>query len=296
MTLREAFFFAAHSPRRGTMYGMMALAVAAWSAGSAVWAQAPADSGKVDPLAIIRRASQNEMRASNDGHPYRYKLRKIDEGKITTKLLIETTDGDVARLVAVEDKPLDDDANKTELDRLNNILAHPEIQAHRHQKEKEDGDRANEMIRLLPDAFIYKFAGMEPGPNGPAYRLTFEPNPNFTPPDREAEVYHGMEGEIWIDQGQERMVKLQTHLISDVNFGWGILGKLYKGGSVLVEQKDVGSHHWETTHFTLSITGKALMVKTLSFHTTEDSSNFEPVPPKTSSGDAVRMLKAANVK
>jgi hypothetical protein len=37
--------------------------------------------------------------------------------------------------------------------------------------------------------------------------------------------------------GQERIVKLDAHLIDDVNFGWGILGKLYKGGSLTIEQK-----------------------------------------------------------
>jgi len=243
-----------------------------------------------DPVALVRRASQNELKSAHGNHPYRYQLRKVDENKITIKQIVETRDGDVARLIAVDDKPLDADAQKAEIDRLNNLAAHPELQAHRHKKEQEDSDRADEMIRLLPDAFLYKYEAMVDGPNGPSYRLSFQPNPNFKPPDREAQVYAGMAGELWVDKAQERMVKLDAHLIADVEFGWGILGRLYKGGSILVEQADVGDHHWETTHMKLSLTGKALMIKPLSFQTTEDASHFEPVPPEMGYQNAIKML------
>ncbi len=210
------------------------------------------------------------------------------------KRLSPTKDGDVARLIAKDDRPLTPDENKAELDRLNNLLQHPEIQEHRHKREQEDSGRADEMIRLLPDAFIYTYIDMTAGPNGPAYRLSFKPNPNFHPPDREAEVYHGMEGELWIDQGQERIVKLDAHLIDDVNFGWGILGKLYKGGSLTIEQKDVGHRHWEATLMKLNLTGIALMLKALSFQTTETQTDFQPVPVNMSYQDAIHLLTSDN--
>jgi hypothetical protein len=253
-------------------------------------AQLPAKpEGIADPAALVRRASKNELTAGG-GHPYRFKLRKADEKGITTKEIIETKDGDVARLIATGDKPLSADAEKAEIDRLNNLLAHPEIQEHRHKREQEDSTRENEMIRLLPDAFLYHYEGMADTPSGPSYRLSFSPNPGFNPPDREAEVYHGMAGELWIDQKQERVTKLNAHLIEDVNFGWGILGRLYKGGTITVEQKDVGSGHWETTHMRLSLQGKILMVKSLDIETTEDTSDFEPVRPQMGYQDAVHML------
>jgi len=252
-------------------------------------AQTTPQSVAADPVALVRRASHNELGPGN-GHPYKYQLRKVDDAKITTKEIVETKDGDVARLIAAGDKPLSGDAEQTEIDRLNNLLAHPEIQEHRHKKEQEDSNRANEMIRMLPDAFLYHFEGMVDGPNGPCYRLSFKPNPNFTPPDREGEVYHGMAGELWIDEREERMVKLDAHLIADVNFGWGILGKLFKGGTIVVEQKDVGNGHWETTHMALHLQGKILMIKSLDIQTTEDASNFEPVRPQMGYQDAVHML------
>jgi hypothetical protein len=247
-----------------------------------------------DPVTLVRHASYNELHQTAPPYPVRYKLRKQDEKGVTTKEIVPTKDGDVARLVAKDDKPLTPEQNKAELDRLSNLLAHPEIQEHRHKREQEDSGRADEMIRLLPDAFLYAYLDMTAGPNGPAYRLSFKPNPDFHPPDREAEVYHGMEGEICIDQGQERIVKLDAHLIADVNFGWGILGKLYKGGSLSIEQKDVGHRHWEATQMKLNLTGMALMLKPLSFQTTETSTDFQPVPLNMSYQDAIHLLTSDN--
>ncbi|MFT4112230.1 hypothetical protein [Silvibacterium sp.] len=256
-------------------------------------AQATPDSVASDPVPLVRRAAENELKSSSL-HPYRYQLHKIDDGRISTKMIVETKDGDVARLVAYGDKPLGPIGYQNEVDRLKTLLDHPEIQEHRRKREQEDSNRANEMIRMLPDAFLYHSEGLVDGPSGPAFRLTLKPNPSFHPPDREAEVYAGMEGELWIDQKQERMVRLDVHLIDDVNFGWGILGKLYKGGSILVEQKDVGDGHWEQFHFKMDLHGKALMFKTLNLSTTEDESDFAPVSAGWGYQDAVKFLLAQN--
>lgn len=248
-----------------------------------------------DPVALVRAASWNELHSSNSGlggQPFRFRLRKQDENGSTTKDIVETKDGDIARLIAVDDKPLTPDRAKAERARLDNLLAHPELQAHRHKKEQEDSGRSNEMIRLLPDAFLYTYRGIVNTPSGPAWRLTFEPNQKFIPPDREAEVYHGMAGELWIDCGQKRMSKLDAHLISDVDFGWGIVGRLFKGGTILVVQQDVGEHHWETVHLKLNLTGKILMLKSLVIQSIEDGSNYKPVSKNLTYQDAIHLLES----
>jgi hypothetical protein len=248
-----------------------------------------ASAENLTPAEAVKRASHNELHA-HDVHPYRFTIRKVDDGKITTKEIIETKDGDVARLIAINDKPLPPAAEAKEIQRLQTLLADPSIQEHRRKREQADAKRANEMVRLLPTAFIYEFESMDEGPSGPCYRISLKPNPDFHPPDRQAEVLHGMAGEIWIDQKQERMVKLNVHLVSDVDFGWGIVGKLYKGGTILVEQKDVGQDHWEQYKLRLNLNGKILMFKSLVIDTKEDEFNYEPVPAEWTYQDAVRAL------
>lgn len=244
-----------------------------------------------DPGKIVRDASWNELHPPSHGHPFRYRLYKEDSKGSTVKEIVETKDGDVARLVQRNGRPLTAEENQAELNRLNNLLAHPEIQEHRHKKEQEDSARGDEMVRMLPDAFLYTYDGIVDGPNGPCYRLKFKPNPAFVPPDREGEVYHGMVGELWVDKGKQRLTKIDAHLISDVNFGWGFIGRLYKGGSILVENANVGLDHWEAILLNLKLQGKILLVKNVDFSTTERSTDFRPVPPESTYQDAIRMLE-----
>lgn len=242
--------------------------------------------------AIVRKASKNETARDPNAQPFRFLLRKIDEKSDTTKEIVQTRDGDIARLVLYNNQPLTEERKKLEKTRLDHLMTHPEEQRKRHRREQEDSARADGLVKVLPDAFTFEYIGTVQGGSGPVIKLRFKPNPNFNPPDREADVYHGMAGELWIDEHQERMVRLDAHLISDVEFGWGILGRLYKGGTILVEQADVGSHHWETTHMKLNLTGKALMFKSLSFKTQEDESDFHPVPKTFGYQDAIRLLQS----
>jgi hypothetical protein len=245
----------------------------------------------VDPAKIVRDASYNELHASKPGRSFSYRQHKVDPKGSVVKEIVETKDGDVARLIEKDGKPLPPEEEQAEIDRLNNLLAHPEIQEHRHKKEQEDSARGDEMVRMLPDAFLFTFDGMVEGPNGLCYRLKFRPNPAFTPPDREGEVYHGMVGELWVDQSQLRLAKIDAHLISDVNFGWGVLGRLYKGGSILVQNADVGLHHWETIHMKLNLQGKLLMLKSVDYSTTEDFSDFKIQPQELGYQEAIRLLQ-----
>jgi hypothetical protein len=269
------------------------LAAATLLAAAAASAQAVPANGDppVDPQKIVRDASWNELHAKSPGRSFSYVLHKLDPKGSTVKQIFETKDGDVARLLSKDGKPLPPEEEQAELDRLNHLLAHPEVQEHRHKKEQEDSARGDEMVRMLPDAFLFHYEGMIEGPNGPCYRLSFKPNPAFTPPDREGEVYHGMVGELWVDQAQLRLAKIDAHLISDVNFGWGVLGRLYKGGSILVQNSDVGLNHWETTHMKLQLQGKLLMMKSVDYSTTEDFSDFKVQAQELGYQEAIRLLQ-----
>jgi hypothetical protein len=249
-----------------------------------------------DPAALVRRAIQNREDATRTHRPLRYLLRKTGDRRDTTKDLIETDQGYVARLIAVDNQPLTAEANQAELERLNTLANHPEIQEHRHQREQKDAARVNRMMRLLPDAFLYQDQGASPCPTGKGtcHHLSFTPNPNFNPPDVEAGIFRGLAGEVWIDQDQERLTRLDAHVIANVDFGWGILGKLDKGGTIQLEQSDIGNHDWELTSMKLNLQGKALMLKSLDIQLTEQATHFSDVPPGVDYRKAIQLLESAS--
>jgi hypothetical protein len=246
-----------------------------------------------DAVALVRRAIQNREAAAKTHRPLRYHLRKTDDHRDTTKEIIETGQGAVARLVAINNQPLTPEANQAELDRLNTLAHHPEIQEHRHQREQKDTDRVNRLMRLLPDAFLYRDQGTTPCPSGAAtcHHLTFAPNPTFEPPDVEANIFRGLAGDLWIDQAHERLARLDAHVIANVDFGWGILGKLDKGGTIQLEQSDIGNNDWQLTTLKLNLKGKALLLKSLDIHLTEQATHFAPVTEGTDYHKAIQLLE-----
>jgi hypothetical protein len=101
-----------------------------------------------------------------------------------------------------------------------------------------------------------------------------------------------MTGAIWIDPVKLRVVRLEGHLQRDVDFGWGILGRLNQGGWIVIEQAEVGGGQWRTVHFQMKMSGRVVF-KTRVFDTTENESGYEPVPAGLGYQKAIEMLRAS---
>jgi hypothetical protein len=244
--------------------------------------------------AMVRRVLQAELTAVEDAtHPMQYRLRKSSPRLATTKLLVESRDGDVARLIAVNDTPLSSQDTQNEETRLQALLRDPEMQRKRKEREQGDSERARKIMRALPYAFNYSFAGFAQTPQGPSYRFTFQPNPKFDPQDLEAQVLKGIAGELWIDVAQQRVTRLEGKRIRDVDYGWGILGKLDQGGTLLLEQADIGEHQWRTTHMVLIMNARVFF-KVVKLDTTLELSSFTPVAPGLSYQQAIQILEQPN--
>ncbi|HEV2645730.1 MAG TPA: hypothetical protein VGU46_05125 [Acidobacteriaceae bacterium] len=244
-----------------------------------------------DPTTLVRQAVQHRLDSAKSHPLHQYLLRRIDEHRDTTKAIIETPEGDVARLILINNKPLTPEANQAELDRLTTLAQHPELQEHRSKSEQKDGAQVTHLLSLLPEALVYTYAGTTPCAASQCTRLTFQPNPHFSPPDLAANIYRGIAGELWIDQTQNQLVKIDAHFIADIDVGFGILGKLNKGGTALLEQSDIGNGDWELTHLNLQVTGKILLVHSFREHVDESLSHFSPIAPTLHYRDAITQLK-----
>jgi hypothetical protein len=246
----------------------------------------------VDPVALVRRAMQLRLEEEKNHRPVEYVLRKTDGNHETTKEIIETRDGDVARLIEVNGRPLNAEEEQAEMSRLDTLAAHPEMQQKRRRSEQKDAARIDQLVGMLPDSEVYKLEGMVPCGDGQCYRLSFTPNPGFVPPDIEAEVLRGFAGEVWIEKTQDRLVRLDAHLVRDVNIGFGILGRLDKGGTMVLEQAyETDVREWQPTVLKMNLAGKALMVKTVSIQIEELASGFAPLPPGLGYREAIGMLE-----
>ncbi len=265
-----------------------------------------------DPAALVRHAVALRLAEEASHQPLRFVFYKKDDRRVFTQEIVQTAQGDVARLVAVNDAPLTPAAREAEATRLRALAANPALQQHRFRREQADQARVDKLLGLLPDAFLYRYVGSEscvvdaipnipiPGAGGaspappPAadtcYHLTFTPNPHWNPPDLESRLLLGLAGDVWIDSSGDRLYRLTAHFIADVDFGWGVVGRINRGGTVFLEQDRFAADDWELTRMKLNLTGKVLVVKTLRIHIDETMGDFQPVPQKLDYRQAIQML------
>jgi hypothetical protein len=245
--------------------------------------------------ALVERALATESRAAQDlshvSHPMRYRLRKTSPRLTSIKEIVETRDGDVARLLSINDQPLSPPDEQKEQARLQSLIDNPSLQEHRKHSEDSDAARAMKVLRVLPSAFLYQFAGTATTDTGTAEKFSFKPNPQFDPPDMETGVLTAMAGEIWIDPVEERVVRLAGSLQQDKEIGLGIIGELDKGGWIEIDQANVGEHQWRIVHLKLVMNGRVLF-KAKNSNSVQEYSEFQSLSPELSYKQAIQMLRS----
>ncbi|HTZ94800.1 MAG TPA: hypothetical protein VMB18_00280 [Terriglobales bacterium] len=255
--------------------------------------QAPKES----PQQCVRETVKNENQATNNGMKLMFVDRKETPHGSQTKLMVETTQATAGMLIAVDGKPLTPEQRRAEDARLTALANNPEELKKKAKAEKEDGRRTARMVQAFPDAFIFEYDGTQPGSPGigktgdELMRLKFRPNPNYSPPTHTEMVLTGMQGYVLIDINQHRIAKIDGTLFKDVAFGWGILGKLDKGGRFVVEQANVAGNDWEVTRMNLSFTGKELLFKSINLQVHEALTDFRPAPSNLTFAQGVELLR-----
>jgi len=231
------------------------------------------------PSEMVREAVQNELADDAQTHLFAWTERKYHGPKTQIERLVTTHQGILSRVVLIDGKPLNPAQRSEEEQRFRKMLD-PAQMRRKLKEQQEDDERTRKMLSAIPDAFDFVFMDSFTGPNGHKLsRVKFTPRPGFSPPSRESMVLTGMQGELLLDESARRIAKIDGKLFKDVNFGWGILGKLYKGGRFFVEKSEVTPTHWETSKTILHFDGKVLLVKSLHIDEHEIDWDFQPVPP-----------------
>ena len=275
--------------------------VVLFCATTAVWAKSQKQP-EISPNELVREAVAHEVASANSPAKHIFVSRKQTPRGSQTRLYVETTDAMAGMLIANDDQPLSAEQQQAEMDHLRWLEQSPDQLRKKHTREKEDADRSLRILKALPDAFRYEYAGTEPGSASMGKeghelaRLTFTPNPNYSPPTRVEQVLAGMQGYVCVDLDERRIAKIDGTLFRDVGFGWGLIGHLDKGGHFLVQQADVGGGSWEITTMSLRMTGKILIFKSISMSSDEVLTDFARVPDDLTFAKGVELLKAERDK
>jgi hypothetical protein len=249
----------------------------------------------------VEAAASHELRIiSDDGSfPLRYRVRKVDAKGDTTREVIESRQGSVARLVQRNGEPITAAEDAAEKQRLKDILTSPNDFIKHHKRDEDSRQYSIQLVREMPKAMHFTYAPGQPQPpdaSGPQIAIDFEPDPKYDPPTMICDALKGIQGRMWIDAKTRRMTRIEGSILHTVNFGWGgIVAKIQPGGSIKFEQANAGGERWVYSHLDEHITIKAMWVKTIPENNQMSAADFRLLPAPLSVQEAVHTLLAEQI-
>jgi len=241
---------------------------------------------------FVRSALQNEVKGeANDHSHWMLKLETEKSRRKETDEVVETKNGDLKRPVLINDRPLTASEQRRADEQIRRLVSNPGALRKSLQEQNDDAARSQRMLKILPQALIFRFGQQK----GDAVELLFSPNPHFHPPTREAQVFQAMEGSLWIDSKQQRLMELSGHLTREVKFGGGLFGHLNAGGQFHVKQMEVAPGYWEMTLLQVDMKGKALFFKTIGVQQKLGRSDFHQVSDGLTLAEAADLLHKQTV-
>jgi hypothetical protein len=258
-----------------------------WLLGAILLGQVTAVSKAESASQFVQQAVNNELAKDRADHSH-WLYFEVDQkpDNPVRQWVAEARDGNLRRIVQIDGHTL---SPQQQRQRMDAYISNPGLQAKQRKSEAHDDKEAEELLQLLPHAFIWTRLGEK----GNDTLLHFKPDPNFRPPDFESKVFAAMEGDMRVDTRQLRIASLKGKLIQDVKIFGGLLGQLNSGGIFDVERRETGPGIWQITETHVHIQGHALIFRTISEQEDDVKWDFKALPDNVSMREAEKELLAA---
>ncbi len=238
------------------------------------------------PKELIGDACYNELQQPEKRTLWSYVAERHSNNHVFREQVIETVEVPVRHLLAVDGHPPTPAQMKEENDRQQRLLK-SESGRHAIQKQREDDDkRMEELLRIIPEAFVFEDQGKE----GESEKIAFHPNPEFTPKTYEQRILHALDGIVFVDLQEKRIARLSGSLGTRVVFGYGVIGHVEQGGITEITRVHLSPGVWKISAEKIDIEGRVVMLKTINKHQDESRTGFEPVAPDTTFAQALNKI------
>lgn len=225
-----------------------------------------------DVRATVRKDVKNELAADAADHSvWIFHDDDRKPGNHVVQWVAQTRKGDVRRVLERNGQETSTGQQRRSVEAF---LHNADAQAKQRQANQKDSKQAASLLKMLPNAFLWK----EAGSNSKSTTFQFKPDPNFHPPTYASRVFAAMAGEMVVDNKQHRIEKFKGKMIHTVKFGWGILGSVEKGGWFEVDRSEIGPGIWEITQSHIHVRGQVLFFKTISQQEDDVKADFSREP------------------
>ncbi len=187
------------------------------------------------------------------------------------------------RLVAVNGEPLPSDKEQAEQRKLEQAIAarrkeSPRQKAQRIAKYERDRKRDHLLMQQLTEAFDFKLEGTRKVGPYEVYLLQASPRADYQPPNSQAKVLTGMEGQLWIDTKTYQWVKVEAIVVHPVSIA-GFVARVEPGTRFELENIPVAENIWLPKHFAMKASAKVLLIFNHNEQEDETYFNYHKVEP-----------------
>jgi hypothetical protein len=220
------------------------------------------------PQQIIQQVVDSERAENRTDHSqWIYLDHSTKPREQLLQWVVTTPHGDVDRVLERNGQPLSDSEQQSLIQKF---LHDTHAQNKQIAENAHDLQQVDDFLKLLPAGFVWTIT--HTGPTDTT--LHFVPDPKFRPPTREARVFAAMTGDLVADNQQHRIRSITGHLIHDVTFGGGLLGRLKEGSSFSLDQQQVAPSLWQLSAIRVHLQGNALLFKSVSLQQDDERSRF----------------------
>jgi hypothetical protein len=236
---------------------------------------------------LISEACYNELQQREKRTLWSYVAERRSDNHTFREHVIETVDGPVRHLLAVDGHPPTLAQIKEENDRHQELLNDASRRHAIHKQQDDDDKKIEELLRIIPEAFVFEDQGKE----GQSERIAFHPNTGFKPKTYEQRVLHALDGIVFIDLADRRIARLSGSVATRVEFGYGLIGHVNQGGITEITRVHLSPEVWKTSLERIDIDGRFVMLKTINKHQDESRTGFEPLAPDTTFAQALNEIE-----
>jgi hypothetical protein len=287
---------------------VLALATMPWRPllPTAAGAAAPTDQtpSQEEVGALVERLVANQHRnddalAEYERHERQTRRKGGNERIVEDKTyrVVPTGTGALRLLVEENGQAVKPEFYQKELRELEKVLLnalHP-AEARQQQAirkwEKRTGER-RELVDAVPRAFRFSWLGRETRNGRILARLQLDPNPDFKPASRNVQMLAHVGAVLWVDEKEGQVARIEAEVIRDIAVGGGLLGKVYKGGSFVMDQVEAAPGVWLPSRYILNLDGRKFFFP-FSVREASEARNYRRIGPPEEALAAVRRELAA---
>jgi len=124
------------------------------------------------------------------------------------------------------------------------------------------------------EAYIMKLIGREQIDGHTALVATLDPKPGYRARTEAGEFMKKVRGTLWVSERDYQIIRAEGEMVDDMTYGWGVIGRLYKGSRALFERRRVNGEVWLPSRAEFTGNGRAALFRKFALNTVTTYSDY----------------------